>query len=31
VLIPYDYGNLKKANIPEDWIKGIEKLEKTTF
>ena len=30
-FIPYDYENLQKSTIPIDWIKEIEKIEKTTF
>lgn len=30
-IIPYDYHNLKKANIPKRWIEKIEKIEQRTF
>ena len=26
VIVPYDYGKLRKAELPTDWVAGIEKL-----
>ena len=31
IVIPYDYGALKKSPIPANWISGIEDLEKINF
>ena len=27
-IIPYDYGALRKAGMPEDWVRSIEKIER---
>ncbi len=31
IVIPYDYGALKKNPIPDNWISGIERIEKVKF
>ena len=30
-IIAYDYHNLKKAELPQDWINKISELEGKTF